>query len=91
MADKLVAAPRVGGARTSTGGGSRTSNAAVGDYKGAPTATAFAAPFVEEGAGIKLCVLESFVCGSFIAVVGVQLRHRPCQCIYFSLHPSPHR
>lgn len=54
--DKLTAAPRVGGARTSVGGGAgRAGTTAVGEYKGAPTATSFAA-FAEEGAGLKLCV-----------------------------------
>jgi hypothetical protein len=56
--DKLTAAPRVGGARTSTGGGGgRAATTAVGEYKGAPTATSFAA-FPEEGAGLKLCVFS---------------------------------
>lgn len=52
----LSAATKVGGARTVTApAGGRARGDAVAQYRGAPTATTFAA-FSEDGQGVRLCV-----------------------------------
>ena len=92
--DKLTAAPRVGGARTSTGGGGRAATTAVGEYKGAPTATSFAA-FPEEGAGLKLCVFSPGAAARLVhsgaprAVHGGELRGRLSRAPLLSSSPPP--